>query len=212
MNISGKSIIRIACSVGSYGAVLANGSEYSGCFNGASKQDTINCHRSKVQLLLQHEPKPDIILFETIPSLLEAEAIVDLCNSSKWGIEVYVSVCSTDGVNVCHGESVESCVRILCLAKCIITIGINCIHPKYASSLIQIIHSIFACLNRLDISISCKPNSGEEWDHVAKKWIVSKVSNLNQWIHMGASKIGGCCRTGPAHVQVIRKVVDSMQQ
>jgi homocysteine S-methyltransferase len=53
------------------------------------------------------------------------------------------------------------------------------------------------------------PNSGEGWDAEARCWIgeaeAAEFGTLaRQWREAGAQIIGGCCRTGPEHVAIIR--------
>ncbi|KAJ4831010.1 sulfide-quinone oxidoreductase [Turnera subulata] len=64
--------ILVAASVGSYGAYLADGSEYSGNYGDAVTLQTLkDFHRRRVQVLA--EAGPDIIAFETIPNKVEAQ-------------------------------------------------------------------------------------------------------------------------------------------
>ena len=67
-----KRPILVAASVGSYGAFLADGSEYSGIYGDLITLETLkDFHRRRVQVLA--ESGADIIAFETIPNKLEAQ-------------------------------------------------------------------------------------------------------------------------------------------
>ncbi|CAL5341844.1 unnamed protein product [Camellia sinensis] len=72
--ISGHSYNRalVAASIGSYGAYLADGSEYSGCYGPNVDLDKLkDFHRRRLQVLV--EAGPDLLAFETIPNKLEAQ-------------------------------------------------------------------------------------------------------------------------------------------
>jgi homocysteine S-methyltransferase len=53
------------------------------------------------------------------------------------------------------------------------------------------------------------PNSGEQYDPETNQWLgqsnPSEFGTISrEWRKMGALLVGGCCRTGPAHIQQIR--------
>lgn len=69
--------MKIAGSVGPYGAFLHDGSEYTGSYtNKVTTEKLIEWHRPKVQALI--EAGVDILAFETIPCYKEAEALIKL--------------------------------------------------------------------------------------------------------------------------------------
>lgn len=54
------------------------------------------------------------------------------------------------------------------------------------------------------------PNSGEVWDAGVRDWKAHTAAGLDhfgeqarQWVADGASIIGGCCRTTPAHISML---------
>ncbi|XP_077245355.1 homocysteine S-methyltransferase 2-like [Tasmannia lanceolata] len=64
--------ILVAASIGSYGAYLADGSEYSGDYGEAVTLETLkDFHRRRVQIMA--ESGADLIAFETIPNKLESQ-------------------------------------------------------------------------------------------------------------------------------------------
>lgn len=68
----------VAGCVGPYGAYLHDGSEYAGghYVDQMTTQDLAEWHRPQVEALIEAEA--DLLLFGTIPSLKEAEAIISL--------------------------------------------------------------------------------------------------------------------------------------
>jgi homocysteine S-methyltransferase len=60
-----------------------------------------------------------------------------------------------------------------------------------------------------DKHIIVYPNSGEQYDAETNQWLgqsdPAEFGTISrEWRKMGALLVGGCCRTGPAHIQQIR--------
>lgn len=65
----------VAASVGPYGAVLADGPEYTGAYASAlSVRELRAFHRPRLQVLAAAEP--DVLALETVPAAAEAEALL----------------------------------------------------------------------------------------------------------------------------------------
>ncbi|KFK39559.1 hypothetical protein AALP_AA3G259900 [Arabis alpina] len=199
--------VLVAASVGSYGAYLADGSEYSGMYGDYVSKETLkNFHRRRVQILAISGA--NIIAFETIPNKLEAEAYVDLLGEEGIDIPAWFSFTSKDGVTVPHGESIIECAKVADSCKKVVAIGINCTAPRY-------IHDLVTSLRKVTRKpIIVYPNSGEVYDGLNKKWIKSEgeseegfVSYVSRWRDEGASMFGGCCRTTPNTIRAIAKVL-----
>ena len=65
----------VAASVGCYGAILHDGSEYRGDY-GLTKEELVAFHRRRLEVLVS--AGPDLLAFETIPTAVEAQAILAL--------------------------------------------------------------------------------------------------------------------------------------
>ncbi|KAI3506789.1 hypothetical protein L1887_21353 [Cichorium endivia] len=194
--------ILVAASVGSYGAYLADGSEYSGDYGNAMNLEFLkNFHRRRVQILA--ESGADLIAFETVPNKLEAQAFAELLEE---GIKIpaWFSFNSKDGVNVVSGDSLTECAKIADSCKKVVAVGINCTPPRFISGLIQTIKKVTSK------PILIYPNSGETYDAEIKQWVNNTgvadedfVSYVNKWCEIGASLVGGCCRTTPNTIKAI---------
>lgn len=190
----------VAASVGPYGAMLADGSEYRGHY-GLSLQDLINFHRPRMQVLV--DAGADLLACETLPCLDEALAIADLLpefdNLSAW-----LSFSCRDGEHNSQGEKLADCVARLDNVRQIAAVGINCTAPAFIPSLIE------QARQRTSKPIVVYPNSGEHYDAVHKEWQGCDHSRdfamqaLGWYVH-GARLIGGCCRTGPDDIRALRK-------
>lgn len=67
--------LSVAASVGPYGAALADGSEYRGCY-GLSVAALMKWHLPRLEVLV--DAGADMLALETIPDIDEAEALVNL--------------------------------------------------------------------------------------------------------------------------------------
>lgn len=84
-------------SVGPYGASLHDGSEYTGSYIGGTSLNTIrNWHKPRINALV--EAGVDLLALETIPSLIEAEVLINLvrdkCPDMKAWLTFSVRVCN----------------------------------------------------------------------------------------------------------------------
>ncbi|XP_048317719.2 homocysteine S-methyltransferase 2 isoform X2 [Ziziphus jujuba] len=175
--------ILVAASIGSYGAYLADGSEYSGIYGDAITLEVLKYfHRRRLQVLA--EAGPDLIAFETIPNKLEAQACVQLIEEENISMPAWFAFNSKDGVNVVSGDSLVECVSIAESCKKVVAVGINCTPPRF-------IHGLISSITKQNTGVS-----DEDF-----------VSYVNKWCEIGASLIGGCCRTTP---NTIRKIYRSL--
>ncbi|KAK6117191.1 hypothetical protein DH2020_049070 [Rehmannia glutinosa] len=199
--------ILVAASVGSYGAYLADGSEYSGIYGDNVGLETLkDFHRRRIQVLA--DSGADLIAFETIPNKLEAKAYAELLEEEGVNVPAWFSFSSKDGTNVVSGDSIEDCALIADSCEQVIGVGINCTPPRYIHGLIQSIRTVTTK------PILIYPNSGETYDANRKEWVPSTgvadvdfVSYVGKWREAGASLIGGCCRTTPNTIRAISKTL-----
>lgn len=192
----------VAAAVGPYGAYLIDGSEFKGGYK-VSEDELVEFHRERIAILV--ESGADILACETIPCLLEAKALVKVLKDFP-NVYAWIAFSAKDGLHVSNGESIAECAAYLEQQKQIAAIGINCSSPKYVDSLITEIK------NNSSKPIVVYPNSGEMYDVVSKTWDEQcSVSNFGgyakRWYELGATLIGGCCRTKPSDIAEITEWV-----
>jgi len=195
----------IAASLGSYGAALHNGAEYHGNYN-CSFKDLVDFHRDRIAVLA--DSNVDLLAFETLPSLEEAqaigEALTELPNLAAW----FTFTCpdtQAARLQVAHGDSLRDCATLSASFPQTIAVGVNCTQPIWISSLI-------AELRQASFKpIVVYPNSGEGWDAKTRCWTGSSNpvmfgEHARQWFDCGAQLVGGCCRTRPKHIRQVAEV------
>ncbi|HLF74592.1 MAG TPA: homocysteine S-methyltransferase [Anaerolineales bacterium] len=197
-NRAGRPRAIVAASVGPYGAFLADGSEYRGNY-GLTEKELMDFHRPRMKALV--EAGADMLACETIPSLIEAQAISKLLKDFP-AITAWFSFTARDEKHVSEGQVFGDCVRQLESDPQITAIGINCTSPRYLPPLIR------AAQEATDKPILVYPNSGETYDPTRNDWSGDRMPDpfgeqARSWFEAGARLIGGCCRTTPEDIRVI---------
>jgi homocysteine S-methyltransferase len=190
---------RVAASVGPYGAILHDGSEYTGNY-GVPTGEIREFHAGR--LLLLDGAGADLLAVETIPSLDEARVLAALlagCRTPAW-----VSFSCRDERSISDGSPIEVAARLFAGHPTVFALGVNCTAPRYLPAL----------LGRLRESVPEKiliayPNAGEIYDAATGEWSGTAdtdrfVNAAVDWFAAGATWIGGCCRIGPAHIAALR--------
>jgi len=188
----------VAASIGSYGAFLADGSEYRGVY-GISADALAAWHRPRLRIL--EAAGPDLVAFETMPSLLEVEALVRLLAETD-GPAAWISFQARDAASLADGSSVESAVALVNRAPRVVAVGVNCVAPELIEPLLA------RCAAATAKPLVAYPNRGGTWDAASKRWLdgdaaISWERLAPSWRDAGARLIGGCCRTTPADIHAI---------
>ncbi|CAA7401428.1 unnamed protein product [Spirodela intermedia] len=199
----------VAASVGSYGAYLADGSEYSGRYGpDVGLEKLKDFHRRRLQIFVG--AGPDMLAFETIPNKIEAQALVELLDEEQIQIPSLICFSSVDGEHVSSGESFADCLEIVNKSEKVAAVGLNCVPPQFIE------HLICQFKKHTDKLIAVYPNSGEIWDGRAKKWLPSEcygdekfTALAKRWRECGASLVGGCCRTTPSTIRSLSAALKS---
>jgi S-methylmethionine-dependent homocysteine/selenocysteine methylase len=191
----------VAGSVGPYGAMLADGSEYTGDYRDLGDfEDAVSrlraFHRPRLEILL--EAGVDVLAVETIPSLAETEALVaELAALDRPSWLSLTTVIDADGVvRTRRGEPAEQAYALAAEVDSIIAVGVNCTEPAGLSAAIEV------AAVASGKPVVAYPNSGEGWDAAARNWTGSAATgfdilDVESWISAGARVVGGCCRVGP---------------
>ena len=190
----------IAASLGPYGSALHDGSEYHGNYR-VGFAGLVRFHTERLAVVETTEA--DFVALESVPSLEEAEAIVEALHQHPT-VHGWISFTCKDDQHVSHGEKMAHCAEFLDRQMQVVAVGINCTQPKFIRSLIGEVRRA----TRKPVVVY--PNSGEGWDAEHRCWTgtsdAAGFSNLaREWAEAGAQIIGGCCRTGPEHVRAIRE-------
>ncbi len=182
----------VAASVGPYGAMLADGSEYRGRY-GQTVAQLADFHRERLAVLAG--TPCDVLACETIPEVEEATAVAQLLGEVP-GSAAWISFSCRDGAHLNSGATIEEGVGAVDGRSGVVAVGVNCTPPEHLDELITRIRAATS------LPIVVYPNSGEGWDAVARRWTGTGPGRVDaeaagRWRSLGAQLIGGCCRVGP---------------
>lgn len=184
----------VAASVGPYGAMLADGSEYRGRY-GRSVTELERFHRPRMEVLAA--AAPDVLALETVPDTDEAEALLRALRGL--GVPAWLSY-SVAGDRTRAGQPLEDAFAPAARADEVIAVGVNCCTPEDAD------HAVALAARVTGKPVVVYPNSGEEWDARARNWTGTPTftaSRVTGWRESGARLIGGCCRVGPETISSV---------
>ncbi len=192
----------VAGSVGPYGAMLADGSEYRGDY-AVGSTTLADFHRPRIDALI--EAGADLLAFETIPTVREAEVLVRLLE--KVAIPAWLSYSCRDGASTSAGEPIAEAIAVGNHPG-IVALGVNCTAPRHLPSLLGAAREV------TERPLIAYPNGGDRWDPVARRWIADVAGRYDpaavaSWTAHGAGWLGGCCGTGPIEIAALSRLVAS---
>ncbi|TDM50423.1 homocysteine S-methyltransferase [Macrococcoides goetzii] len=184
----------VAGSLGPYGAMLGNGSEYTGDYK-ETEEDYIQYHKERLDILI--EAGVNVFAFETIPNIEEIKAVKTmLCDYPS--IEAWVSVTLKDSDHLSDGTSLEEVIRVVNEIDNVLAFGVNCTSVKVIDGAVDKLIALS------DKPLILYPNGGRKYDAVNKIWIdqhdASLVEAAVRWKDKGVKIIGGCCQVGPEEI------------
>jgi homocysteine S-methyltransferase len=191
----------IAGSVGPYGAMLADGSEYHGDYD-PGPTVLRDVHAPRIEALL--EAGVDLLAFETIPNVREARVLIDLL--VEFGASGWVSYQCRDDGHTAAGEPVGEAFALAAGVPGVVAVGINCVAPRHVPGLLG---AVAAASHRPGIAY---PNGGDRWDGVTRRWLPSDGDRFDPataatWVAAGATWLGGCCGTSPADIAAMAAIL-----
>ncbi len=186
----------VAASVGPYGALLADGSEYRGNY-GRTVGELRDFHRARLDVLA--DTPADVLAVETIPELEEIEAVTGLL-AERPGAAAWISVSCTDGSRLRSGVPVEEATEAAAASPGVVAVGVNCTPPAFVEEIVARMRAVTV------LPIVVYPNSGEGWDAAARRWTGAVEERVDaaaaaRWRAAGASIVGGCCRVTPEQIR-----------
>ncbi|MFE9674790.1 homocysteine S-methyltransferase [Streptomyces sp. NPDC006259] len=188
----------VAASVGPYGAMLADGSEYRGGY-GLTVDELERFHRPRLEVLAA--AGPDVLALETVPDAEEAEALLRAVRGLD--VPAWLSY-SVAGDRTRAGQPLEEAFALAAEADEVIAVGVNCCAPEDVEG------AVATAARVTGKPVVVYPNSGEAWDAGTRAWNGRSTFTPEQvlaWRDSGARLIGGCCRVGPDAVASIARTL-----
>ncbi|MEV4442483.1 homocysteine S-methyltransferase [Streptomyces sp. NPDC049577] len=195
----GEREVWVAASVGPYGAMLADGSEYRGRY-GLGVAELERFHRPRVEALAA--AGPDVLALETVPDADEARALLRAVKGCE--VPVWLSYSALGG-RTRAGQPLEEAFALAAGDEQVIAVGVNCCEPH------DVLPAVETAARVTGKPVVVYPNSGEGWDARARDWCGAPAFDpaaALEWRAAGARLIGGCCRVGPDHIAALAARLD----
>ncbi|WP_437677530.1 homocysteine S-methyltransferase family protein [Sorangium sp. So ce131] len=146
----------------------------------------------------------DLLLCETFPHV--GEALVALEEAAATGVEAWVSFTPGPGADLLSPEDVGLAAREAA-ARGARVVLVNC---APATRTLEYVERLAAS----GVPFGAYANAGAEGEGLG--WAAGQDSAsaaryaalARRWLEAGATIVGGCCGTGPAHIAALRAVVD----
>ena len=186
----------VAASVGPYGAMLADGSEYRGDY-GLSVAELERFHRPRMEVLA--EAGADALALETVPDAREAEALLRALDGL--GVPAWLSY-SVDGERTRAGQPLAEAFALAAGVDAVIAVGVNCCDPQ------DVERAVAVAAETTGKPVVVYPNSGETWNAQSRAWEGAAHFDGHQvdgWVKAGARLVGGCCRVGPDAISAVAR-------
>lgn len=191
---------KVAASIGPYGAVLHDGSEYRGDYQ-VSQAELEAFHAARLEVLLQESP--DYLAIETIPNLVEAKALAQVLKSVE--IPKWFSFTAGSADLLWSGEKITDAVAAIAGLPNLVAVGVNCVNPEFVAEIAERIKLL------TDAEIIAYPNRGGTWDSANGVWLGNKprefASWLPEWQAAGVTWVGGCCGTDSRDIANLARTV-----
>ncbi|MEV5952207.1 homocysteine S-methyltransferase [Streptomyces sp. NPDC051987] len=180
----------VAASVGPYGAMLADGSEYRGDY-GLTVAELTRFHRPRLEALA--EAAPDVLAVETIPDLREAEAVLNALDGL--GVPAWLSYSIRGATTTSAGQPLTEAFALARGSDAVVATGVNCAPAADATAALALVRGLPGVVY---------PNGGGVWDARTRGWLGAQdeiAALAPTWLGAGAALVGGCCRVGPAEIE-----------
>jgi homocysteine S-methyltransferase len=187
----------VAASIGPYGAVLHDGSEYRGDYK-ASQAQLEDFHFERLTVLLK--ASPDLLAIETIPNVMESKALAVVL--AKVDVPFWISFTASSGSLMRSGENIVEAAEAITGLNSLIAAGVNCVEAKHVESLTKAINKTTG------VPAIAYPNGGGEWDSDSGSWSNKTNKALSDWVPVWRDSpiewIGGCCGIDATEISNMR--------
>jgi S-methylmethionine-dependent homocysteine/selenocysteine methylase len=146
----------------------------------------------------------DLLLVETMPTLREASCAARAAAAT--GLPVIVSLLVGAGRRMQDGTALPDALGILAQHR-VALLSVNCGPPSWCSEAMQDLRESGCRFGAYANSSTPDGSFGHMPQPIGVQDYAQAVGG---WLRAGASLVGGCCGTGPAHIQALRRQIDSM--
>lgn len=172
------------------------------------------------QIVRRIAPHSDLLLCETMSSVREAKCAAVAASVAKMPVWVSWTLHEDGSGNLRSSESIGEAVRAVSGVKNLEACLLNCCSHESIVAAIPMVKQALEEVGRSDVKIGAYANGfvtvhadsmmssdgGGEYRDLSPEQYLSQV---NEWISLGCTIVGGCCGVFPEHIQ---KMAEELQR
>lgn len=198
-----KSATQVFGGVGSVGASLADGSEFTAAYT-RTTDEYVTFHEERIRVLAAEGI--DALLLETMPRLDEVLVAAGIAMSAELPTIIMFSI-GPDGL-IPDGNTFAKAAHALSVFDNVIGIGINCCSPTLVQPALQ------ALRGATTLPLVAIPNRCDHWLADERRWQTGHERTnwqafVPSWLDLGMGLVGGCCHTRPDDIRTMRMIIDA---
>jgi len=195
--------LKIYGGVGSVGAALADGSEFTAAYS-RTTDEYYAFHDERIRVLAAEGI--DALLLETMPRLDEVLVAAGIAMSIKLPTVIMFSI--TSDARLPDGNTLEQAAYALSVFDNVIGIGVNCCSTALIPRAMQ------ALRGATTLPLVALPNRCDHWLPDERRWESGHEHTewntlVPTWLDYGMGLVGGCCHTRPEDIAAMRAILDS---
>ncbi|WP_306131245.1 homocysteine S-methyltransferase family protein [Roseivivax marinus] len=151
-------------------------------------------------------PDSDVLIFETVASLAHLHAAQEAARTTARPVWIAVTVSDTDGTRLRSGEPVAEAARLLAENPAAAAL-VNCSAPEAIGPALDLLGDcgkpIGAYANAFAEITEAFLQPRPTVDALPERRDITPAryaAHALDWVDRGATLVGGCCATGPAHI------------
>jgi len=148
---------------------------------------------------------PDLVWIETMSTVRELHAAATAV--AEYDLPFAASVVVRETGELLSGDALEDAVAAVePLGP--LAVGLNCIPPRGMSDILPRLRRLTARPLAAYAHIG-NPTPIRGWSYAQDVTPDQYADYARQWLQLGATVVGGCCGTTPAHTRAVRAIIDA---
>lgn len=193
--------LKIFAGVGSVGASLADGSEFTAAYTRTTDEYVV-FHEERIHVLAAEGV--DALLLETMPRLDEVLVAAGIAMSVELPTVIMFSI-GQDG-RLPDGNTFEQAAHALSVFDAVVGVGVNCCSPT------RVLPALRALRGATARPLAAVPNRCDHWLADERRWETGHEHTdwqtiVPAWLDLGMGLLGGCCHTRPQDIRELRAII-----
>lgn len=162
-------------------------------------------HRELARVLA--DERVDLLLCETFAA--EQEAVIAVEEAARTGVETWIALTAGPDGSLMNPQAMAKLARA-CVDAGARAVLVNC---TPASGTLRFLEALAGCGTRFGAYANAgAAEEGLGWEAEPERAAAAYARIAREWIDAGATIVGGCCGTGPAHIAALARGSNAPQR